>query len=153
MLHCKTCKFEKEDSEFYESNKTKCKECVKAAVRKNRENNIEHYNAFDRARANREDRVEARKAYAKTDAGKAAGNRAKRNWTNKNAKKRRASHSINNAIRDGKLEKPSCCDVCGKSGRINGHHDDYDKPLEVRWLCCQCHRDWHRENGEAKNAS
>lgn len=39
-----------------------------------------------------------------------------------------------------------------KIGRrlINAHHDDYSKPFNVRWLCPQHHREWHKNN-EAKN--
>jgi len=41
--------------------------------------------------------------------------------------------------------------VCGSSEYIHAHHDDYDKPLDVRWLCAAHHKQWHDENGEAKN--
>ena len=30
-------------------------------------------------------------------------------------------------------------------------HDDYDKPLIVRWLCRMCHCKWHKANGEGAN--
>lgn len=37
------------------------------------------------------------------------------------------------AIRRGRLTKQPC-DVCGSTD-VQAHHDDYAKPLEVRWLC------------------
>lgn len=37
------------------------------------------------------------------------------------------------------------CEICGDVV-AQAHHDDYNKPLEVRWLCVKHHREWHRHN-------
>jgi hypothetical protein len=35
------------------------------------------------------------------------------------------------------------CEVCEKNKLLQGHHEDYNKPLEVIWLCSRCHADEH----------
>ena len=45
------------------------------------------------------------------------------------------------AIRRGKIKREPC-EVCGAE-RVEAHHDDYSKPLVVRWLCRQHHRELH----------
>ncbi len=82
--------------------------------------------------------------------GKEAATRAKRKYIEKNPKKRSVHIKTGNAIRDGKLLKQPC-GVCG-SEDVQAHHCDYDKPLEVMWLCPIHHEEWHRQHGEAKNA-
>lgn len=90
-------------------------------------------------------RAAARKAYSKTPEGREAGGRAKREWIKRNAEKRTAQLAVGNAVRDGRMFKPEECEMCGELGRkIHGHHDDYSKPLEVRWVCPPCHKEIHR---------
>ena len=57
------------------------------------------------------------------------------------------------AIARGDLVRPDACESCCAAGDIvNGrstieaHHPDYNKPLEVMWLCKLCHHEWHRQN-------
>ncbi|PKP53754.1 MAG: hypothetical protein CVT92_02150 [Bacteroidetes bacterium HGW-Bacteroidetes-1] len=44
-------------------------------------------------------------------------------------------------IRAGRLAR-GCCEVCGKSS-AHAHHDDYNKPLEIKWLCQKHHNALH----------
>ena len=47
-------------------------------------------------------------------------------------------------VRKGTLEKPKVCSSCQLEKNLEGHHKDYSKPLNVTWLCRQCHADEHR---------
>ncbi len=48
------------------------------------------------------------------------------------------------AVRSGKIfEQP--CEICG-SKKVEAHHDDYLKPLDVRWLCRKHHNEHHKNN-------
>ena len=55
--------------------------------------------------------------------------------------KRDASHKVNNAVRDGKLKKEPCL-ACGDT-KVQGHHEDYSRPLYVKWLCVKHHMERH----------
>lgn len=56
-----------------------------------------------------------------------------------------ARAKINNALRDGKLKKPSACEGCGKeTSDIEAHHPKGDKhPDVIVWLCTTCHGSAH----------
>ena len=56
----------------------------------------------------------------------------------------RAHTATTRAIKSGKLV-PKPCERCGATDRIEAHHPDYSKPLEVKWLCFPCHRALHVE--------
>lgn len=127
----------------------KCKECTKEDVRKNYKENKPRYQEYEKSRANLPHRIFARRAYARTQAGKDAFRRAKIAYIERNPIKRDAHNKVSNAIRDGKLTKQPC-EVCGDE-KVHAHHDDYAKPLDVRWLCKKHHNEWHNTHGEAAN--
>ncbi|MCP5003295.1 MAG: hypothetical protein GY941_04985 [Planctomycetes bacterium] len=111
----------------------KCKECTKTDATRHRNANLDKIRKYDRGRGNRQPpeyhlkyRAEKPNAY-------------------------KAKSMVNNAIRDGKLFREPC-EVCCSEENAHAHHDDYLKPLNVRWLCAVCHKQWHAVNGEGLNA-
>ncbi len=50
---------------------------------------------------------------------------------------------ISTAVASGKVVPPNKCENCGIETRLHGHHEDYSKPLEVKWLCPKCHKGKH----------
>jgi hypothetical protein len=121
----------------------RCKDCHRANVKANRERNADYYREFDRARANLPHRVAAREAYAQTPRGRSALARGSKAWAQRNPAKRAAQYAVSNAMRDGKLIRQPC-EICGEHAQA--HHDDYSKPLDVRWLCTTHHAEWHKHN-------
>lgn len=68
---------------------------------------------------------------------------ARRNrWKQANPLKVESQRLANNAQRRGELVKQPC-EKCG-SINVSKHHDDYTKPLEVRWLCHVHHAEANR---------
>jgi hypothetical protein len=60
------------------------------------------------------------------------------------AERRRANGTLRQAVHDGRITKPRHCSRCGAGGRIDGHHADYHRALDVEWLCRPCHAVAHR---------
>jgi hypothetical protein len=52
---------------------------------------------------------------------------------------------VQRAVRDGLLVRQPC-EKCG-AGQAHAHHDNYDEPMNVMWLCAKHHRARHRELG------
>ena len=57
------------------------------------------------------------------------------------AEHHRARWAVSRAIKAGRLLRQPC-EVCGEA-KVHAHHDDYGKPLDVRWLCPAHHREHH----------
>jgi hypothetical protein len=156
MKLCRTCNTEKDCSLFGKRVASIDGLCAKCKVCQSK---------YDKSRSKNPDRVLARNNYAKTEAGIEALSRGKKKWAAKNKgkiyettksyrerypNKYRAHGKVAYAIKMGDLTaKP--CEICGKIN-THGHHDDYSKALDVRWLCPKHHNEWHKENGEGKNA-
>lgn len=136
MRACTKCGETKPLTSFYkhpfasQGRDTTCAECRKAFIRANRAARIEYYRAYDRSRAKDPKRVQARVEYAKANP---------KPRPEPDPVKRKARQTLSNALRDGKIERPSQCDVCATPCKPHGHHDDYTKSLDVIWCCTACH--------------
>ncbi len=137
MKTCTVCDEDKELSEFYKHSECvdghsgKCKVCTKLASKVNRASKAEHYREYDKARGSRNDRdffVKLRDAKPNQYA---------------------AHIKLNNAIRSGEVVRLPC-EVCGGL-EVHAHHSDYNKPLDVIWLCPVHHAEWHDDHGPAIN--
>jgi len=62
-----------------------------------------------------------------------------------------ASQQVQKALKAGRLVRQAC-EVCQRgpmeedSVVVIAHHDDYNHPLKVRWLCAKHHKEWHKNN-------
>lgn len=65
---------------------------------------------------------------------------ARRRYEHRNPEKKKAWGAVYRATQKGVLVRPDTCERCSRVGRVEASHNDYDKPLEVEWLCRQCHR-------------
>lgn len=112
---------------------------------------VEERRAMREGRDKERVREADRERYLKPERRQDIGENARR-WARDNPAPRRAQVAVANAIRDGRLDKGTVCEQADGncSGQINAHHDDYSKPLEVRWLCRSHHMKWHAANGPGK---
>jgi hypothetical protein len=58
-----------------------------------------------------------------------------------------ARRKTRTALESGVLVRLSC-EVCGNSA-TDAHHEDYSRPLDVKWLCRRHHRERHTHAQEA----
>lgn len=63
--------------------------------------------------------------------------------------KTRAQDAIQRELRAGRIQRLPCQE-CGNP-KVEAHHPDYAKPLDVLFLCRKHHRAWHREHGQGLN--
>lgn len=138
----------------------KCKECNKSDVAEHRNLNLCKVREYDRGRRKKCsvdserwkelcDKEKERQLHNFAELRLKQRTRLKR-YREENPKKYAAHSKVGAAVKGGKL-KVGVCAVCG-SHKALGHHNDYDKPLEVTWLCSEHHMLWHTEHGEGANA-
>ena len=77
--------------------------------------------------------------FTQTQIAKEFGLTRQRIWAIVNNDKFKVQKLVRVAILRGELSVPEKCEKCGGTSRLEAHHDDYSKPLAVRWLCKSCH--------------
>lgn len=145
---CRTCGTEKPVSQFSKQRAgmigAHCLECHNANIRAKRAANPEKYRDYFRAYKKRPEAIAARKEREADPKVKARAMLNKMNWAMRNPAKRLAQQAVTRATRAGRLIRQPC-EVCGND-KAQAHHDDYSKPLDVRWLCTTHHAEWHKHN-------
>lgn len=94
------------------------------------------------ARENRDKRLAYERAWAK--AHPEERREIVRRARYKDPAKYRAGNTLRRALYAGKIEREPC-ERCGTRHDVQAHHDDYTRPLDVRWLCRKHHMELHRE--------
>ena len=126
MKRCWKCKTEKNKTEFGKDSRQAnglsscCIECNRILSKEQKANGYSS-------------------GYAKTEKGKDSINRASKRAYQNHKHKWLARAKARYAVKTGQLNKPIDCEGCGLEKLLHGHHEDYTKPLEVNWICQQCH--------------
>lgn len=148
MKECKKCyarlpldSFHKHKG-FSDGRRSVCKECSNNISREYYKKNREkHRVSVMRWQKNNPEKVNAYKEIYKEKRKE-----VNRRYVEMNRKKNKAHHKVGYAIFKGTLKKGKQCQVCGCTGKpMEAHHFDYDKPLEVVWMCQSCHKWVHRK--------
>lgn len=154
---CFKCGEVKPLTEFYahkqmaDGHLNKCKECTKKYINEYRAENLEAVNAYDSARYRGffVHKRSASRPMCVTDIPHLPRSARGELTEAERAQRKSATVAVNNAVRDGRLVKPVLCSRCDEPAmgrqRIEAHHEDYAKPLDVVWLCTGCHKLADRE--------
>lgn len=146
MKTCSRCHESQPTTEFYSDRRatdglnSHCKTCHLKATQAYKTADPARRKAQDDSwRASNPDRVRAaRDNYDERNPG--YRRRVIRDWRETHPERARAHNVLNRAVRSGRIMPSYECSTCGITGvTIEGHHPDYSKPLEVEWLCRQCH--------------
>lgn len=147
MKKCCKCKSERPLDRFAKNKSTKdglafeCKICTKAFQDAHRAANGDAIRAADNARFGTAARQATITKYRNSEKGRQAIYRAHQAWRSRYPEHYQATNDVNNAIQAGRLFKQPCF-VCG-ARKVEGHHPDYSRPLDVVWLCTAHHKEVH----------
>lgn len=128
MKTCSKCGVRKPVSKFYTRGSV-CKECKKLAEKLRRRNP----ETRERMRIYEHERYKGQKRRQQALQYQVRGRL-------NNPGRAAAYSAIRTALLNGSLVKLPC-EVCGDTN-VQAHHDDYSKPLDVRWLCFKHHREF-----------
>lgn len=136
MKVCTNCGIEKPLTEYYKlshrsSYHARCKPCYRSKIKVDP---VKARAASRRYYLKNRDKVIARVKSSK--AGKPRPNRIR------DQNKVNAHRVVEKAIKNNLLKRQPCV-ICGKE-TTHGHHDNYDRPLDVVWLCPKHHGERHR---------
>lgn len=143
MKTCFKCGLEKDLSEYYthprmgDGHLNKCKQCCRHETRLRFERLMANNPEWRLGELKRQrETARARRAMGLQES---ANHKHKETWRRKNQHKANAHNAVHRAVKAGKIQKEKCW--CGQEAQA--HHEDYEKPLDVIWLCPKHHAERH----------
>ncbi len=140
IKRCSRCKGMKSFSDFGPDKRHKdglqshCRECdVKSSTR------------YAQTKIGKLNHQRANSRYAQTQKGKERHRCNESKYEEKWPEKAKAHGVVLRAINSGKLTRSNTCELCKEKKSTEAHHPDYNKPLDVDWICPGCHRLLHKE--------
>lgn len=154
MKVCKICFQEKNEFDFSSNELTKdgfqhiCKICYNQKYNKPRLENIKKTKEKYRLDRKRKYIYELKKEYFGRIKLSLVDKLTEKEKEKLYKLKRRAWDSIMTELRAERLKKLNHCIICESKNDIHKHHEDYEKPYDILWLCAKCHGKIHRIKGE-----
>lgn len=151
---CFKCQSVKSLDQFYahqemgDGHLNKCKSCAKRDVAERAEKLSRDplWRAKERARCR-----DKQNKYRALGLAVQPSQATKRKWAAKNKIKVRAQILAQEAEKQGRITIKTACEQCGATGvKLEKHHPDYSKPLEVQHLCTKCHGRTRRLDASAR---
>jgi hypothetical protein len=133
---CFKCGQQQPRTEFYKHPEMgdgllgKCKSCTKADVSKHRLENIDKIRQYDKDRS----LLPHRRKLANEISSK---------WRRADRRRMKSHNAVARAIKSGLLDRKPCL-VCG-AAKSEAHHESYDRPIDVTWLCTIHHKARHKQ--------
>lgn len=154
MAECARCKIDKPLEMMGKKIKDKCKRCIRIVSQNRYKLSEKGKEKTEREKLQRRlsgyDVKRYREKYSENLKGKRKKNDPekmkvyRKSTVEKHPEKNKAGNKLRLAVFKGRIQKPKKCQKCDyEAKRIEGHHMDYSKPLEVLWLCVSCHRKLH----------
>lgn len=130
--------------EYRLKNKEKIRVQRKEYYLKNKEKirayNAEYYAKPENRKKKREVDVIGKRKYRKKHPEMRMG---RINYNEEHYEMWKINQVVRGAVKSGKLKKQPC-EVCGDEN-VHAHHDDYNSPLDVKWLCPLHHKELHNK--------
>lgn len=110
-------------SKYYIDNKDRIKDVHKKWVEKN----FEYFNRL-------------RKEYKDSERGK----EKRRKWMREFRKENKDIIKVYNKSSKIEIPQNKLCEICNINLAKEKHHENYSKPLEIKFLCIKCHKKTHK---------
>ena len=143
MKICGDCGLEKSADEYYKDRATKdglrrrCKACVRVYLADNKEHIAARMKIYQAD--HKEHIADYQKTYSQSPKGKITRNIGRKKYCQNHPEKKSAKNAVYLAIKNGIIRRSVFCEGCGLPAITQAHHEDYNKPLKVDWLCNDCH--------------